>query len=199
MSNLDHLLEKNRQWSQRIRDRDPSFFPGLAEQQAPRYFWIGCADARVPANDIVGLKPGELFVHRNVANIVVTGDPNGLAALQYAVETLKVQDVIVCGHYGCGGVGAALRGDTVFGPLDRWLSHLREIRQNHQGELDGFGDLQQRWNRLCELNVMTQVENVAATKIMQRAWASGADVTVHGWIYGLNDGMVRDLGVSRGR
>lgn len=197
MSSLAHLLEQNRQWSQRIRERDPSFFPSLAKQQVPRYFWIGCADARVPANDIVGLKPGELFVHRNVANIVVIGDPNGLAALQYAVETLKVQDVIVCGHYGCGGVGAALRGDQLFGPIDRWLSHLREIRQNHQGELNALGDEQQRWNRLCELNVMTQVENVAATKIMQRAWASGADVTVHGWIYGLSDGLLRDLGVSR--
>lgn len=197
MTRLQHLLENNRRWADGIRQADADFFPSLAQQQAPRYFWIGCADARVPANDIVGLKPGELFVHRNVANLVVSGDPNGMAALQFAVEVLKVNDVIVCGHYGCGGVGMALRGDTVLGPIDRWLSHLREIKDKHLDELNALSTTEAQWKRLCELNVMSQVEHVAASKIMTRAWANGQNIAVHGWIYGLNDGMVRDLAVSK--
>jgi carbonic anhydrase len=190
------LLAANRNWAESVRSTSPDFFPSLARQQTPRYFWIGCSDARVPANEIVGLRPGELFVHRNVANLVVAGDPNGLAALQYAVEVLQVHHVIICGHYGCGGVAAALRGDRIYGPIDRWLSHLREIEHRHHDELARLPTDTARWDRLCELNVREQVRNITSSEVIVRARERGQPLYVHGWIYGLGDGLLRDLNVT---
>ena len=174
---------------------DADFFTRLSNQQAPSYMWIGCADSRVPANEIVGLAPGELFVHRNVANIVVHADLNCLSVLQFAVEVLKVKHVIVCGHYGCGGVGAALRDDRL-GLVDNWLRHVQDVRWKHQTELDGLPTEQKRHDRLCELNVVEQVLNVSQTTVVRDAWSRGQPLAVHGWIYDLHDGLLRDLGVS---
>jgi len=198
MPRLADLLENNRQWSEGVRRRDAGFFDRLSRQQAPRYLWIGCADSRVPANEIVGLMPGELFVHRNVANVVVHSDLNCLSVLQYAVEVLRVEHVIVCGHYGCGGVEAAWKR-TPLGLIDNWLRHVQDVADRHQarftrGMTDGHSV-----DRLCELNVLEQAANVCRTTIVQDAWRRGQQLQIHGWIYRLQNGLIHDLGLSVAR
>lgn len=195
MSKLPHLFAQNRAWSERIRHQDPEFFSELARQQSPRYLWIGCSDSRVPANEIVGLLPGELFVHRNIANLVVHTDLNCLSVMQFAVDILKVEHIIVCGHYGCSGVVAALRGDRI-GLSDNWLRHVQDVRQKHEHRLGGVETAGSISDRLCELNVIEQVVNVCQTTIVQDAWLRGQSVSVHGWIYGLQNGLLRDLEVT---
>jgi carbonic anhydrase len=195
MKNLKPLFDSNRKWANGLRATDPDFFPRLARQQAPEYLWIGCADSRVPANEIVGLLPGELFVHRNIANLVIHTDMNCLSVLQYAVEFLKVKHVIVCGHYGCGGVHAAL-DPMPHGLVDNWLRHVRDLAIKHRAKLDAATDATARRRRLCELNVVEQVFNVGHTTILRDAWVRGQDVTIHGWIYDLSDGLLRDLEVG---
>jgi len=192
MRTLSGLFASNRAWSQRIRERDPEFFLKLSRQQAPQYLWIGCSDSRVPANEIVGLLPGELFVHRNVANLVVHTDLNCLSVAQFAVDILQVQHIIVCGHYGCGGVRAVLCQERL-GLVDNWLRHVQDVRQKHEGRLLALPELAQRVDRLCELNVIEQVLNVCHTSIVRDAWQRGQKLAVHGWIYGLQDGLLRDL------
>ena len=192
---LKHLFANNRDWAAKMTRQDPEFFSRLSSQQAPQYLWIGCADSRVPANEIVGLAPGELFVHRNVANIVVHADLNCLSVLQFAVEVLKVEHIIVCGHYGCGGVRAALRDDRL-GLVDNWLRHVQDVRWKHQAELDSLPTEEQRHARLCEMNVVEQVVNVSQTTVVRDAWTRGQSLAVHGWIYDLHDGLLRDLAVS---
>ena len=194
METLGHLFENNRKWSEGIRQMNPEFFLELARQQAPQYLWIGCSDSRVPANQIVGLMPGELFVHRNVANLVIHTDLNCLSVLQFAVDILKVQHIIVCGHYGCSGVGAALRRDRL-GLCDNWLRHVQDVAQKHE---KAFADLPepQAIDRLCELNVIEQVSNVSCTTIVRDAWARGQRLDIHGWIYGLHGGLLKDLNVT---
>jgi carbonic anhydrase len=195
MKKLQNLFDNNRAWSERIRRQDPEFFSKLARQQSPEYLWIGCSDSRVPANEIIGLLPGEVFVHRNVANVVTHTDLNCLSVIQFAVDVLKVKHVIVVGHYGCGGVGAALRGERI-GLSDNWLRHVQDVRQKHEVRLAELADAVQRADRLCELNVVEQSANVCQTTIVQDAWERGQDLTVHGWVYGLRDGLVRDLEFS---
>ena len=197
MRTLNHLFEKNRAWAERIRRQEPGFFLALSRQQSPSYLWIGCADSRVPANEIVGLLPGELFVHRNVANLVVHTDLNCLSVMQFAVDLLKVRHIIVCGHYGCSGVLAALRRDRL-GLSDNWLRHLQDIRQKHEKSLAKAGGDTEAAARLCELNVIEQVVNVCQTTIALDAWERGQALTVHGWIYGLHDGLLRDLNMTVG-
>jgi carbonic anhydrase len=192
---LPELFENNRRWAQRMVAHDREFFAQLVGQQAPRYLWIGCSDSRVPANEIVGLRPGELFVHRNVANVVSHADLNCLSVLQYAVSVLGVGHVIVCGHYGCGGVRAVLSGDRL-GLVDQWLEPIRHVRERCRAEIDGLRDDRERADRLCELNVREQVRQVSRTAVLQDAWGSGQRVTIHGWIYGLQDGLLRDLDCS---
>ncbi len=194
MRALSHLFANNRAWAEELARREPEFFARLARQQAPDYLWIGCSDSRVPANQIVGLLPGEMFVHRNVANVVVHSDLNCLSALQFAVEVLRVRHVIVCGHYGCGGVLAALR-DERLGLIDNWLTHVQDVRAKHQSQLARLASEGPRHDRLCELNVIEQVVNVCRTTVVREAWARGQDLAVHGWIYGLRDGLLRDLGM----
>ena len=188
------LLETNRRWSERRRADDPGFFERLSRQQAPEYLWIGCSDSRVPANEIVAMDPGELFVHRNVANVVVHTDLNCLSVMQYAVDVLKVKHIIVCGHYGCGGVLAAYRGARM-GLIDNWLRHVQGVRDKHPEVLSAAPDEKTAVDRLCELNVIEQVVNVCHTTVVREAWDRGQSVTVHGWIYGLRDGLVRQLGM----
>ena len=171
---------------------DPQFFEKLSTQQAPEYLWIGCADSRVPANEIIGLLPGEVFVHRNIANVVIHTDLNCLSVIQYAVEVLKVKHIIVCGHYGCGGVGAAMQ-NREFGLIDNWLRHLKDIYQKHEADLNAIEDEHQRQDRFCEFNVIEQVYNVCHTTIVQGAWRRGQELAVHGWIYSLRDGLLQDL------
>ena len=195
MSNLDQLFANNRKWSDGIRKREPGFFDRLARQQAPKYLWIGCSDSRVPANEIVGLLPGELFVHRNVANVVVPSDLNCLSVLQYAVDALKVEHVIVCGHYGCGGVEAAWKR-TAFGLIDNWLRHVQNIAERHAALFPRNLTDAQAGERLAELNVIEQVVNASRSTIVIDAWRRGQSVTVHGVIYGLRDGLLRDLGLT---
>ena len=196
MASLDHLFENNKRWSQRINEQDPDFFRKLARQQAPEYLWIGCSDSRVPANEIVDLLPGELFVHRNVANVVVHTDLNCLAVMQFAVDVLRVKHIIVCGHYGCSGVGTALRRERI-GLADNWLRHIQDVREKHAQRIYALPEAgTARYDRLCELNVIEQVSNVSLTTIVQDAWSRGQNVSVHGWIYGLRDGLIRDLGTS---
>jgi carbonic anhydrase len=192
---LSHLFDKNRQWAREVCDSDPQFFGKLVAQQSPDHLWIGCADSRVPANEIVGLLPGELFVHRNVANVVVHSDLNCLSVLQYAVDALDVDHVIVCGHYGCGGVQAAMR-DSRLGLIDNWLRHVQDVARRHDAELRALTDDAARLSRLCELNVMDQVLNVCATTIVRDAWARGKKLEVHGWIYDIRDGLLKDLAVG---
>ena len=192
MKTLPHLFERNRAWAQRIREQDPEFFEKLARQQFPQYLWIGCSDSRVPANQIVGMMPGELFVHRNVANVVVHTDLNCLSVMQFAIDVLKVKHVIVCGHYGCSGVRAALYKESL-GLVDNWLRHVQDVREKHDAELVKLPDLERRHDRLCELNVIEQVANVCQTSIVREAWRRGQSIAVHGWIYGLQDGLLRDL------
>ena len=195
MSSLAHLLANNRAWAADVARREPEFFSGLSRQQAPHYLWIGCSDSRVPANQIVALQPGEMFVHRNVANVVAHSDLNCLSAIQFAVDVLGVRHVIVCGHYGCGGVLAALRRDRL-GLVDNWLRHVEDVRTKHQELLDRLESEGARHARLCELNVVEQVVNVAETTVVREAWARGQELEVHGWIYDLADGLLRDLGVT---
>ncbi len=195
MDNLSRLLEKNRDWAAACVRRDPTFFTRLAKQQAPEFLWIGCSDSRVPANEIVDLDPGELFVHRNVANVVVHTDLNCLSVLQFAVDVLKVTHVIVCGHYGCGGVRAAMERES-HGLIDNWLRHVQDVQRDHQKELRAIASTDARVDRLCELNVVEQVRNIARTTIVQDAWRRGHPLQLHGWIYGLTDGIITDLGVT---
>ena len=192
---LELLLENNRRWSASRRQQDPGFFKRLTEQQAPEYLWIGCADSRVPANEIVGLDPGELFVHRNVANIVGHTDLNCLSVVQYAVDVLKVRHIIVCGHYGCGGVQAALTNQKL-GLINNWLRHIQDVAQKYPSLLETKETLEEKTNRLCELNVIEQVANVAQSTVLESAWERGQEVTVHGWIYSLNHGLVTNLKVD---
>ena len=192
---LDRLFENNREWARRITERDPEFFQSLQVQQSPRYLWIGCADSRVPANEIVGLRPGELFVHRNVANVVVHTDLNCLSVLQYAVDVLNVEHVIVCGHYGCGGVRAAYLKSSL-GLIDNWLRHVQDVRERHDQLLQQGVDEEARMDRLCELNVIDQVRHVCDTTIVQDAWRRQQPLAIHGWIYALRDGLLRDLRCS---
>ncbi len=195
MSTLQHLFEKNRAWAERISSEDPQFFPRLSRLQRPNYLWIGCADSRVPANDIVGLLPGELFVHRNVANIVVHTDLNCLSVMQFAVDVLSVSHIIVVGHYNCGGVNAALQKKRL-GLIDNWLRHVQDVHAKHRELVASLPDPNAQADRLCELNVIEQVANVCQTSIVLDAWERGQDLTVHGWIYGLKDGLIRDLRTS---
>jgi carbonic anhydrase len=192
---LDQLKEKNRAWAERMVAADAGFFKRLERQQAPEYLWIGCSDSRVPANEIVGLDPGELFVHRNVANLAPPQDANYLSVLQFAVDVIKVKHIMVVGHYGCGGVGAAVDGQRR-GLVDHWLHPIREVFHEHRRELDAIPDLHARLDRLCELNVIRQVRNVATDVFVQEAWARGQDLCIHGWVYSLANGLVRDLEVT---
>ena len=192
MKYLQELFAANARWAEEMRAADPDFFAGLAALQSPAYLWIGCSDSRVPANQITGLKPGEVFVHRNVANVVVHTDLNCLSVMQYAIEVLKVQHIIVCGHYGCGGVRAALEGPS-HGLIDNWLRHIEDIRDWHNDFLTALPDDTTRWRALCELNVIEQVRNVARTTLVGDAWKRGQALVLHGWIYGLEDGHLRDL------
>lgn len=191
---LKHLFENNERWSKRMEMQDQDFFKKLSQTQDPDYLWIGCSDSRVPANEIVDLSPGELFVHRNVANLLVHTDLNALSVLQYAVEVLKVKHIIVCGHYGCGGVAAAM-SDRQHGLIDNWLRHIKDVYTKHQDMLDAIEDQSQRCDQLCRLNVIEQVQNVCHTTIVQNAWKSGASLAVHGWVYRLEDGLIRDLDI----
>ncbi|MFO7992954.1 MAG: carbonate dehydratase [Marinobacter sp.] len=197
MGQLDKLLEKNRAWADSIKGQDPDFFARLSNQQAPEYLWIGCADSRVPANQIVDLMPGELFVHRNVANVVVHTDFNCLSVLQFAIDVLKVKHILVVGHYGCGGVKAALHNEG-FGLISNWLRHVQDVRDKYVRVLDGLGSEQDRIDRLCELNVVEQVGHVCQNNIVQEAWRRGQPLTVHGFVYDVADGILRDMGLSIG-
>ena len=192
MSKLDVLFEKNRDWALSVKTNDPLFFEKLSAQQSPEYLWIGCSDSRVPANQIVGLMPGEVFVHRNVANMVVHTDLNCLTVLQYAVDVLKVKHVMVVGHYGCGGVAAAYE-NADNGLIDNWLRNIKDVQYHHQLQLDAIEDKAQRLELLCELNVVSQVSNVCHTTIVQNAWRRGQPLAIHGWVYSLADGLLKDL------
>jgi len=192
---LQDLFANNRAWAAMRREQDPRFFARLAAQQSPQYLWIGCSDSRVPANEIVGLLPGELFVHRNVANVVVHTDLNCLSVLQYAVDVLRVEHVIVCGHYGCGGIQAAYRRDSL-GLIDNWLRHVQDVQDRYAATIDAEADASARLDRLCELNVIEQGRNVCQTTIVRDAWSRGQPLAVHSWIYSLGDGLIRDLGFT---
>lgn len=196
MPRIKELFQNNRDWARRVRESDPQFFDRLSKIQTPHFLWIGCSDSRVPANDICGLVPGDVFVHRNVANVVVHSDLNCLSVLQFAVDYLKVEEVIVCGHYGCGGVSAALK-DEKLGLIDNWLRHVQDVRWKYSSEIDKLETEQEKHSRLCELNVVEQVRNLCDTTIVREAWRRGQSLIVHGWIYGLDDGLLKDLGVSR--
>lgn len=189
---LPELIQKNRDWAASINAENPSFFSELAKKQTPEYLWIGCADSRVPANQIVGLLPGEVFVHRNIANVVVHTDFNCLSVVEYAVAVLKVKHIIVCGHYGCGGVKAATENHHL-GLIDNWLRHIRDVRNKHQAILAKIDDENERLDRLCELNVVEQANNVCYSTVVQEAWAKGQELAVHGWIYRIQDGLIRDM------
>ncbi len=189
-------MANNRVWAKAVNERSPGFFARLSKQQAPEYLWIGCSDSRVPASQIVSLPPGEIFVHRNIANVVVADDINCLSVIQYAIEILKVKHVVVCGHYGCGGVKAALGGEQ-HGLMDEWLEHIRDVARNHAAQLDALTE-DQRFERLCELNVASQVKHVCATPMVQQAWRKGRDLAVHGWIYSIGNGILKDLEVGQG-
>jgi carbonic anhydrase len=195
MRNLRQLFDNNRAWAERIRAQDPDFFRKLSRQQSPAYLWIGCSDSRVPANEIVGLLPGELFVHRNVANLVVHTDLNCLSVMQFAVDILKVRHIIVCGHYGCSGVRAAFRRERI-GLSDNWLRHVQDVSHKHEQALAAAGNETAASDRLCELNVIEQVSNVCQTTIVRDAWERGQELTIHGWVYGLKDGLLRDLNTT---
>jgi carbonic anhydrase len=195
LRSLSHLFENNKAWADSIRKQDADFFLKLSQQQSPSYLWIGCSDSRVPANEIVGLLPGELFVHRNIANMVVHTDLNCLSVMQFAVDILKVRHIIVCGHYGCSGVRAVFRRERL-GLSDNWLRHVQDVREKHEKLLTFKGDDAKASDRLCELNVIEQVSNVCHTSIARDAWERGQELTVHGWIYGLHDGILRDLNTT---
>jgi carbonic anhydrase len=195
MKDLKRLLERNRAWAEGIKASDAEFFQTLAKQQSPTFLWIGCSDSRVPATQLVGMVPGEMFVHRNVANVVVHTDFNCLSVMQYAVDVLKVEHIIVCGHHGCGGIKAAM-DNLQLGLIDNWLRHVQDVMHVHKETLDQIDNESERLDRLCELNVIEQVVNVSRATIVQNAWQRGQELVVHGWIYGLQDGLVRDLGIS---
>ncbi len=195
MRTLKHLFDRNRKWADSIKEKDPDFFTRLSKQQSPQYLWIGCSDSRVPATEIVDLMPGEIFVHRNIANLVVHSDLNSLSVIQFAVEVLKVRHIIICGHYGCGGVKAALEG-TNHGLIDNWLQFIRDNYRQHQALVDAQPNEPARQAMMCELNVMEQVWNVCQTTFVQNAWESGRELNVHGWIYDIADGILRDLDVT---
>jgi len=195
MKDLKRLLDQNRAWAENIKASDPDFFTTLAKQQSPNFLWIGCADSRVPSTQLVGVAPGEMFVHRNVANVVDHTDFNCLSVMQYAVDVLRVEHIIVCGHHGCGGVKAAM-DNLQLGLIDNWLRHVQDVVHEHEAALAKIDDEEDRFDRLCELNVIEQVRNVGRTTIVQNAWQRGQELVVHGWIYGLQDGLLRDLGVS---
>ena len=195
MKTLPQLFANNRAWAEKVKRENPTFFKRLAEQQSPQYLWIGCSDSRVPANEIIGLMPGEVFVHRNIANVVVHTDLNCLSVIQYAVDVLKVKHVIVTGHYGCGGVRAALFGDRV-GLADNWLHHVHDVRDKHLEKIMRLKLADERVNRLCELNVIEQVANVCQTTIVRDAWERGQELSVHGWVYTLHDGLLHDLNLT---
>jgi len=192
MKKLPSLFENNREWAKRIKEEQPDFFEELSKDQNPEYLWIGCSDSRVPANEIVDLAPGDLFVHRNVANLVVHSDLNSQAVIQYAVEVLKVKHVIICGHYGCGGVRASMQ-DQSFGLIDNWLLHIKDIYRRFEDEISAIDDENERVNALCERNVYAQVMNVSHNPFVQQAWKKGQQLSVHGWIYSLEDGLIKDL------
>ncbi len=196
MNTPEDLLQFNQQWAENVKASDPDYFNRLSQQQTPEYLWIGCSDSRIAANQIVGMEPGSIFVHRNIANVVVHTDLNCLSVIQYAVEVLKVKHIVVVGHYGCGGVLAAL-GDASNGLIDNWLEHIRDVYRTHQTAVDSATTDKERANRLCELNVIAQVGNVAETTVVRNAWRRGQDLTLHGWIYSLEDGLVRDLKVTK--
>jgi len=194
LKKLTHLFERNVKWANEIKDKDPEFFTQLSKQQAPEYLWIGCSDSRVPANQIVALPPGEIFVHRNIANVAVHSDLNCLSVIQFAVDALKVKHIVVCGHYGCGGIKAAM-GNQENGLIDNWLGHIKDVSRFHAEELDQLDD-HARFNRLCELNVLEQATNVCNSSVVQSAWKNGADLSVHAWIYSIEDGLLKDLNLS---
>ncbi len=196
MAKLDRLLASNKEWADKINEDNPDFFANLSKQQNPEYLWIGCSDSRVPANQIVGLMPGEVFVHRNVANQVIHSDLNCLSAVQFAVEVLNVKHIIVTGHYGCGGVHAAY-DNSRYGLVDNWLSHVKDVHYKHMDELSKLNDVDAR-NRLCELNVMEQVRNLARTTVVRDAWQKGQELVLHGFVYGLHNGLINDLGIDIG-
>ena len=196
IAELERLFENNAAWARRVREQDPTFFERLAQQQSPQYLWIGCSDSRVPANQIIGLLPGEVFVHRNIANQVIHTDFNCLSVVQFAIDVLKVRHVIVCGHYGCGGVRAALDRQR-HGLVDNWLRHIQDVADKHATELSECGELDEQATRLCELNVIEQVENVARTDTVQQAWKAGQPVSIHGVIYDVADGLLRNLNVTK--
>ncbi len=192
MADLPMLFDNNQKWAEKNLLKDPKYFLEMSKDQNPKYLWIGCSDSRIPANEVVGLEPGELFVHRNVANLFIHSDLNCLSVLQYAVDYLDIKHIIVCGHYGCGGVGAAMKNNQL-GLVDNWLRNIRDIYARSREELDAIQDKTLRYNRLVELNVMAQVQNVCHTTVVQNAWARGQDLTVHGWVYELKTGLLRDL------
>lgn len=195
-NDLSHLFANNRTWVERVTREDPGFFERLRNQQRPEILWIGCSDSRVPANQIIGLLPGDVFVHRNVANLVVHTDLNCLSVAQFAVDALKVRHIIVCGHYGCGGVGAALN-DQRLGLVDNWIRHIADVRDQHAQDLQRIADPDARWRKLCELNVEAQVLNLSNTTIVRDAWSRGQELHLHGWIYDVADGLLQDLEVTR--
>lgn len=195
MKTLSKLFDKNKEWVKSVKKVDPDFFERLSTQQTPKYLWIGCSDSRVPANQICGLDPGDMFVHRNIANLVLHTDLNCLSVIQYAVEVLKVTDIIVCGHYGCGGVATSLKNDS-YGLLDNWIRNIKDVYLTHKKEVDKISDQIQKERRLCELNVLEQVSNLTHTTIVQQAWKRGQELNVHGWIYDLKDGFLRDLDIT---
>ncbi|MCB0258188.1 MAG: carbonate dehydratase [Calditrichaeota bacterium] len=190
---LKHLFDNNREWAEKIKQADPAFFANLSVEQKPEYLWIGCSDSRVPANQIVDMPPGEMFVHRNIANVVVHTDLNCLSVIQFAVEVLKIRHIIICGHYGCGGIKAAM-GHNEHGLIDNWLRHIKDVYRFHQQELEALPD-DARFRRLCELNVVEQVANVCHTTTVQNAWKAGQELSVHGWIFAMEDGILQDLGL----
>lgn len=191
MSKLDHLFQRNLDWATSIKERDPDFFTKLSKQQAPDYMWIGCSDSRVPANQIVNLPPGEVFVHRNIANVVVHTDLNCLSVLQFAVDVLNVKHVVICGHYGCGGIEAAMT-DNEYGLVDNWLRHVKDVYRFNEKKFDGLDD-HQKHNLLCELNVKEQVRNISNTTIVKNAWKAGKELSIHGWVYNIENGILKDL------
>jgi len=195
MTTIKHLFDNNKKWAERITKEDPNFFKGLSQQQSPKYLWIGCSDSRVPANELLGMQPGEVFVHRNIANQVIHTDLNCLSVIQFAVDILKVEHIIVCGHYGCGGVSAAL-DDKSHGLIDNWLRHIQDVHRFHQEKMDKVIDEKERVDLLCELNVIEQVANICNTTTLQNAWQGKQNITVHGVVYRLHDGILKDLNVS---
>ncbi|AFT66625.1 MAG: carbonate dehydratase [Cycloclasticus pugetii] len=192
MKKLEHLFKQNKEWAQSITDEDPNFFKNLSKLQSPEYLWIGCSDSRVPSNQLLNLAPGEVFVHRNIANMVIHSDLNCLSVMQFAIEVLKVKHIIVCGHYGCGGIKASLE-DVDHGLIDNWLGHIKDVHRLHATELNAITDQEEMEHRLCELNVIEQVANVCDTTIVKNAWKSGADLSVHGWVYNIKNGILKDI------